>query len=193
MSKKKGISLIELVVAMAIFMIISTIAVGTFVTAIRMKTLTSTMKESQQKIRIALEMITRLSRQANEVNIQNNERDLVLRYLGSTPSATRFQLKPATRTLAGVSTPVYELHISDCARMATIGTGCYIWGENINLLGETFYLKTDSQFTKIVENSTPTLQIILNGRIVGMPSNPTNPYYNDQLSITTRVLLEGIK
>jgi type II secretory pathway pseudopilin PulG len=192
MTKKKGISLIELVVAMGIFMIIATIAVGSFVTAVRMKSLTSTMKESQQKIRIAIEMISRLSRQANKVTIVNGvDKDLILHYTTGTPSSTRFKLKSASRDLAGVITPVYELYISDCTALS--GTTCTTWGNDVNLLGGTIYLDPSSGFTKILRNSTPTLEINLYGKITDMPSNPGNPYYNNEISITTSVLLEGIK
>ncbi|MDD3481152.1 MAG: prepilin-type N-terminal cleavage/methylation domain-containing protein, partial [Patescibacteria group bacterium] len=66
---KKGFSLVEIVVAMGIFIVVMTLAVGAFVTVSRMKGLTSTMKESQQKVRIAMEMMTRLARQAEKVSV----------------------------------------------------------------------------------------------------------------------------
>jgi type II secretory pathway component PulJ len=193
MSKIRGISLIELVVAMGIFMVISTIAVGAFVTAVRMKSLTSTMKESQQKIRIAMEMITRLSRQANRVE-STDGKILYLYYTNTSgTSATRFSLVTITKNLPG-PTSVYELRLSDCALVTETACSGAGWANDTNLLGDTIYLDTaNTKFEKKMQGSIPTLQIILNGKITGMPSNSQNTYYNDQLSITTSVLLESIK
>lgn len=195
MNRKKGITLVELVVAMGIFMVVSTIAVGTFVTAVRMKALTSTMKESQQKIRIATEMITRLSRQANRITLdtQGPDKNLDLYFTGISTAATRFQFKADSRNLDGTDTPIYKLFMYDCVTFN--GNFCTAtgWGNGVDLLGGTIYLEQTSSFTKRLWSGASTLEINLNGKISDMPSNPTNPIYNDSISITTSVPLEGLR
>lgn len=66
---QKGMTIIELIVAMTIFVIVITLAVGGFISLIRLQSQTETMTDVQQNGRIAIEQITRLARQADEVNI----------------------------------------------------------------------------------------------------------------------------
>lgn len=192
---KKGSSIIELVVAMGIFMVVATIAVGAFVTVSRMKAMTNTMKESQQKLRIAVELVTRLSRQANKVTVTGTAPDtqtLNLYFAGTNPSATRFQLKTDVLTLSdGSSKNVYKLFMTDCTALS--GLNCATWGQEIDLLGGTIYLDRTGGFAKKITESAPYLDIVFNGKITDMPQNPNNPYYNDTLSLKTSVILESLK
>jgi len=65
----RGITLLELIVAMTIFLVVITLAVGGFVSLIRLQSQTQTMTDVQQNGRIAIEQITRLARQAESVDI----------------------------------------------------------------------------------------------------------------------------
>src|SRR3989304_2648377 len=69
LSDSKGITLIELMVAMTIFLIVITLAVGGFISLIRLQSQTQTMTDVQQNGRIAIEQMTRLARQAESVDI----------------------------------------------------------------------------------------------------------------------------
>ncbi len=74
---ERGITIIELMVAMTIFVIVLTLSVGAFVSLIRLQSQTEIMTDTQQNGRIALEQITRLSRQAKTVEIVGNDGDLL--------------------------------------------------------------------------------------------------------------------
>lgn len=69
LKEEKGITLVELIVAMGIFLVVVTIAVGAFVSLIRLQSQSENMTSVQQNGRIALEQVTRLGRQAESVNI----------------------------------------------------------------------------------------------------------------------------
>lgn len=65
---KKGITLIEAVVGMAIFVTVVTVAVGGFVALVRLQRKSLIMRETQQNGRIALEIIAKDARQATTIN-----------------------------------------------------------------------------------------------------------------------------
>jgi prepilin-type N-terminal cleavage/methylation domain-containing protein len=66
---KRGVTLVEIMVSMGLFAVLASIIVGAFVMTLNMKTLVTNMKESQQKTRMALEILSRLARQANRVEV----------------------------------------------------------------------------------------------------------------------------
>lgn len=186
---RKGLTLVEIVVAMAIFLIVITVAVGAFVTIGRMKALTSTMKDSQQKTRIAMEMITRLSRQAEIVSIPNAT-ELVLYFdLKGTPSASRFTIEPRCTDCEKT------LYYYECpAENITTGPDCSNWADKrdlytgINLLTSP-EIGRDSGFIKI-GSYPPKLTVNLYGKIGDLT---TNTYYSDEINLNTTIILEGVK
>lgn len=191
---RKGMTIIEIVVAMAIFMVVVTLVIGAFVTVVRMKTLTSTMKESQQKTRIAVEMISRLSRQAERINLSGatTPKRILELYFNIDDAAKRSGIKFEIEQTGATSD--YELYMTDCITFATDGS-CASTGWNTirtNLLGGTYTLNGASGF--LLNPSTPippSLQIIFDGKIRGL--SPTNMYYSDDFKVETEVLLEGLK
>ena len=66
---RKGFTLVELMVAMSIFVIVTTLAVGGFVAVNNLKAVAMTQKETQQKIRMSLELLTRYAKQAEFVRL----------------------------------------------------------------------------------------------------------------------------
>jgi prepilin-type N-terminal cleavage/methylation domain-containing protein len=177
---KRGISLVELVVAMGIFSIIATLVVGAFVVILNMKGLVSTMRESQQKLRVAIETTSRLSRQAEAVGISPNKRELTLFQNVGQPTMTKFII-----TADGL----YE---QNCLTVNADDQACTSWDANqIDLLGGTMKLDittgTGSQFRKNGAKPT-TLEVNLVGKIEGAKS-----YYNDQFQINNVVVLESLK
>jgi prepilin-type N-terminal cleavage/methylation domain-containing protein len=177
---KNGFTLVELIVAMGIFLVVITLAVGAFVAVSRLKALTSTMKEVQQKTRIAIEMISRLSRQANKVIVSYDKIDdkkileLYFNLNNENPDyGNRFVIQDE------------ELLMYECA---TVGTTCSDWGTGNSILGESVALNaSDSSFEK-TGTIPPILKIRINGVI-----DFSSPYYSDEMVIDTDVILENIK
>lgn len=178
--KKRGYSLVELVVAMAILIIVITLAVGAFITVSRMKALTSTMKESQQKTRIAMEMITRLARQAEKVVVSADGKTLDLYFnLKKAPYGTRFAIKDTD------ANGKLELIYAECSGSLT----CL----DTTTGGTNLYSKIDVQTdSKFIKNGSipPTLDIRIYGNIGDLS---TNKYYSDKINLNTTIVLEGIK
>lgn len=171
---KKGFSLIEVVVAMGIFAIVATLVVGAFVTVTRMKALTSAVKENQQKTRIAMEMITRLSRQAERVVVSDGGKTIDLYFNTEAPEEddmrARFRIGEQG-----------QLFYSECGG----NPGCTLEREDNIYSGVT--LKEGSLFTKI-GTIPPKLEVNLHGKI-----DHPSPYYSDEINLETLVILERIR
>lgn len=182
---KRGVTLIELVVAMSLFAVISTLAIGAYVTVTNMKALTASMRESQQKMRIATETITRLAKQADIVIIGagGSELDLYFNTKG-TPSATRFIIG----TNANGNKRLEQS--TECLSPLTTSLNCTQWSQPVSMLSENLELTTGSAFSKIADGPTPELKIILNGKY---GDAATSSYYKDDFNIETAVILENVK
>lgn len=176
---KKGVTLIELVVAMGIFSIIATLVVGAFVLILNMKSLTSNMRESQQKLRMAIELTSRLSRQAEVAMVSSGNKTLTLYQGGETPSATRF--------IIDANGSLYQ---EDCLTVDSSAEDCTTTGwsnHKIDLLGGNILLDSSSNFAK--NGAKPaTLDINLIGVIPG-----TKAFNSDRLTINNTVVLESLK
>ncbi len=72
MIKKRGMTLIELIVAITLFIVVVTLAIGGFVSVSRMKTLMLDMKNSQQKARLIYETIYRFAKEADVVAVNGD-------------------------------------------------------------------------------------------------------------------------
>jgi prepilin-type N-terminal cleavage/methylation domain-containing protein len=69
--KKKGFTLVEFVIAVSIYVIVMLVAIGSFVSINNIRILNSNMKETQQKGRVAMEMISRFAKEATSVALSN--------------------------------------------------------------------------------------------------------------------------
>lgn len=179
---RKGLTIIELVVSMAIFMVIATIAIGAFISVVRLKALTSVMKESQQKVRLATEMITRMSRQAEKVVVTNGDTlELYFNISDGIPandSAVRFNMYASG-----------NLFITDC--LAISNKSCTNWSlAPSNLMSGVVTLDyANSGFTK--SGTIPaSLSVVLTGKIQG---TVMNEYSNDSFKMETAVILENLQ
>lgn len=174
---KKGLTLVELIVAMAIFLTVITLAVGAFVTISRMKSLTSTMKETQQKTRIAMEMITRLSKQAEKIIVSNEGKTLELYFDTKNPA----EATGAKFEINGIS-----LFYSTCSGnlFCTVNN---LWSDQKDLYSG-IEIQADSKFEKI-GTIPPQLSVEIHGKIVNGNSN----YFSDDINMETTIILEGIK
>ena len=199
--KKLGVTLVELVVAMGIFAIVTTLAVGAFITVSRMMTLTDSMKNTQQKLRVAIEMINRLARQASVVLVTNSTStegsvtSTVEMYFapdssGTPQSASRFEIKAD-----GPGSVTRSLYYSECrggsislvTKKCDAGNG---WQVSNDLLSGPLRLDPPSGFSK--SGTIPSiLTAKLYGSVPGAPSN--NSYYSDTMDITSDTLLEQVR
>lgn len=176
--KRRGMSLIELMVAMTIFIIVMTLAVGAFLAISKIKTIGINMKESQQKVRIATEMVSRLSRQAETVSIEGK----TLKLIFTTNPTTKYQSKFYIEA-TGLS---YSECLYDSAHDKCSGTE-----SKINLLANTGNSVTideaTSSFSKRMA-AEPILGIKINGKV-----NTKAVYGEDTFAIDTSVILENLK
>ena len=180
---KKGFTIIELVVSMSIFAILSTMAVGAFVAISRSKNFSATMRESQQKIRIATEMISRLTRQADQVEVTGST-IATLYFKNTSPmKVVRFTLNP----LPGAGT----LNYTECSSTSFIPPSylsCTAWsGTTTDLLSGKTALQSGSSFTKESATAVPTLKLVLQGNV------GTYGPFSDHFDIETRIPLENFK
>jgi type II secretory pathway pseudopilin PulG len=190
--KKKGATLVEVVVAMGLFAILATVIVGAFVVVLNMKALTSTMKETQQKLRMALEITSRLGRQAKNIKVLN----------GNQPSTTGvgdtlelyFENNQATKFVIGRVNNLGKrtLYTQDCI---TVNDYCSSWSQPNDLLGGEITLvdplngvQNRSEFAADVSaGNTPTLTLRLYGRI-----DNANTYYSNDFNIENVIILESL-
>jgi prepilin-type N-terminal cleavage/methylation domain-containing protein len=120
--KKQGFTLIELIVAMAIFTTVISLAIGSFITIMNLEALGTNVSNSQQKVRVAMEQISRLARQATNVNVTNSvngsDRTVQFYFLNQTPqTAMEFTFyAPNNWAAAGGSlTGGGTLYVYNCA------------------------------------------------------------------------------
>jgi prepilin-type N-terminal cleavage/methylation domain-containing protein len=194
---KRGTTLVELIVAMGIFTIVSSLAISSFVTIMRMKELGTNMKNSQQKVRVALEQVTRLSRQADKVEVSPDHKMLKLYFLnGSTKSAVKFSFYSGN--WSEVNNPTGTIYYYTCPSVvsnacsdSTGGWSQYNSGQD--LFGGEGILKlsgTTANKFEIAATLPPTLDIFVNGKI---PGGSNNYFFNDSMTIETKTIMENVK
>ncbi len=118
---RKGFTLVELMVAMSIFVIVTTLAVGGFVAVNSLKAVAMTQKETQQKIRISLELLTRYAKQAEFVKLVT---PAVTYYetSGVSSNAVEFYFNLSNYDNTGTAIPVTTKDYRRGVKFAIIGT-----------------------------------------------------------------------
>lgn len=190
--RKKGITLVEVMVSMGLFAVLASIIVGAFVLILNMRTLVSNMKESQQKTRMALELVSRLARQANQVEILNPNPtapgvgNTIILYFPSQVTTN----PPATKFVIGsiITGSEITLYSQDC--IGWVANTCNSWSSSNDLLSGLVSLEqTSFVLSAVPPANPPTLSIILNGTINGISNNP---YYSNSFNIDNKVILESL-
>lgn len=210
--KKKGMTLIELMVAMAIFSIVLVIAVGSFIQMNNLRALAMNARESQQKLRMAIEVMSRYSRQADRVIVAEEQGDqykevrLFFNTKDSNPAnwyAVKFKFE---------GTPI-TLNEYQCKPTTATDDNCTVagWGNPQDLLGGEVELLSDADggvngFRKnepvsfrdpATMNVTdediviPTSLYIRMSGVIGQ--NSDNLFYKNDFDIQTRIILENVK
>ena len=206
MKTKKAMTLIELMVSMAIFSAVLLVAVGAFISINNLRAVALSARESQQKLRMAIEMISRYSRQADKVITggscdANKNCSEAMMFFNLADATSRYGVK------FSISPTGYpdQLHYYECIPSSPTDECSSSWGTGKNLLGNDVVLVTGSGFQKnadVVLRETasplttsqknianpPTLSIKLNG---SMPNG--NSFYQNDFDIDTRVIMESIK
>lgn len=163
---QKGMTLIELVVAMAIFMLVITIAVGSFVSVLRLQTQTQTMTDVQQNGRIVLEQITRLATQAEEVD----------KYGGANSDLNKIAFRNGANWIC------FEGDTGVIKKYTTF-----------NCTGSYFILtSTEVQISKFKFDTSSGIPPILSINLQVDSKNPSGPS-SDSINLNTSVLLTGLK
>lgn len=186
---KTGFTLIELVVSMAIFLTITTLTVGAFVAVTKYKSLTSRMKDTQQKVRIATETVNRFARQAEYVKTDSGSSNYVEMLFnvsdGDTTNDSGVRLRFWDRGANG-----YSLFLSNCEDTDLSDKNCDNWGDPVDLLGKDLAVNINSSnFLK--QGGVDSL--LLFSLEVSTPGSVVNPYYSDLVTIYTSVVLESLK
>lgn len=154
--KKQGTTLIELIISMAIFLVIVNICVGAFIATLNLKNMTTNERESQQKFKIATEMVEKMGRQAVKVVLPNpytnfvNGSDRAQMYFKTNkpapePAYTAVQFKVLSNLGQGpVREPGEEttpsgFYYYECRPGSLDETNltCSNWGTGVDLLGGT--------------------------------------------------------
>lgn len=216
MKNTKGLTLIELVVALGITTMIGVFAIGAYLSANRLNELNSVIKEASQKARIAQEMITRLAKQADFVYVEdtnnngvpydNHNVELYFNTGDDKPSdpvtfqnnsIARFQiLKLNTNPLSADKN--YELYLSYCTEIDPATKKCYSdkWGSPVSLYGGAIYLETNSprddenSHFEFIGGEKPMLKVVLNGKIEQLSRNP---FYSNDFLIETEITLDNYR
>lgn len=184
-------TLIELMVSMTIFIIVVTLAIGGFISMNRARLLVGNMKDSQQKARVANEMIVRYAKQAESISISSDGKTLELYFdqnstvQGVVASAKKF-------VLDGNDLKYYECQVPP------VGDQCpnQNWSTGASLLGNT-----ETQSSGITISNPASGVFSLNGVLPSVLEvdlelqNKVAGYttLDDNLSIKNAVILEGLK
>jgi len=207
--KRKGMTLVELIVAMAIFTVVLLVAVGAFINMNNLRAVALSSRESQQKLRLAIEMISRYSRQAEKIVLsstpatldsQGNSQtvDMYFNIDTASPQGERFEIKQVGS--------VYKLYFYSCTPAASTDPECASWGTGSDLLGGDVELAWNntpftgySGFKKNADialngmpaakvAAPPSVSVLLAGRV-----NAVKDFYKNTFNIDTKVILENIK
>lgn len=182
MMRKKGLTLIELIVAMTIFVTVMTLCIGGFVAISKARALIGSMKETQQKVRVANEMIIRYAKQAEQIVAVNNK--TIELYFDVTGAET-------AKKFAVSSEPENDLLYYECNHFTA--KVCDNWqpAEGNSLLGgktKGIYLYNTDVFA-VSPNAPSVLNITLNIR----NEVPGYASVSNDMSVQNAVILEGLK
>ncbi|MDD5693269.1 MAG: prepilin-type N-terminal cleavage/methylation domain-containing protein [Patescibacteria group bacterium] len=159
---KKGFTLVELMVAMSIFVIVTTLAVGGFVAVNNLKALAMTQKETQQKIRISLELLTRYAKQAEFVKVSSTTAydesatakgvsgNIVEFYFNLSNYDNNGNIELVKNYRRGVKFEIAgpELKYYECTTLVISGPipSCSAWRGGNNILGSEIKLRSSATF-----------------------------------------------
>ena len=186
LSKNKGSTLLEILVAMTIFSLVMTLAVAAFLNIMRTKSFTSTMKNTQYKVRIATEIVNRLSREANRVKASRVEGGHFMELFYENPSTTELSALRFEITADGY------LMLYECANTTSLNI-CdgNNWINPINIIGEDYVVSLDESYFIMRGGIDSVVEFGVS--VASRNSEDVSDYYSDKISVTTSSVLENLK
>lgn len=186
LSKNKGSTLLEILVAMTIFSLVMTLAVAAFLNIMRTKSFTSTMKNTQYKVRIATEIVNRLSREANRVKASRDEGGHFMELFYENPntselSALRFEITEEGSLMLYECTSAISLNECDGDN----------WLNPINILGEDYVVNRDDSYFVMRGGIDSVVEFGIS--VATKDSEDISDYYSDKISVKTSSVLENLK
>lgn len=183
---KKGTTLLEVVVAMSIFAVVAVIAVDAFVSVSKTRALSGNMRESQQKIRIAMETFSRLAKNAEMAKPSSNVVELYFD-TDSKPKAARFIISGNKLYFEKCipNDPLVPIIAGNCESNGT----WEIENDSTNFFGGSLSVDPPSAFSySFDEINGPTLTFNLHATLSGV-----SPFYSDDMKLKNTVILESLK
>jgi len=205
-TNKPGMTIVELLVAMGIFTIVTTLAVGSFVAITRMRMFALNLKESQQKVRIITEMISRYAKQADAVTVSPDGKKVEMYFKLDTVNESNQAYASSFKIYD--SNGIYLMKYNECTptpteleclSSPTIGEGVDLFTGKMKLdpgsgfdINNNVILKNNSaEPLEEMPATKPSIDIVL---ISKLNDQTVMPYYNsDYFEIRTKVVLENLQ
>jgi prepilin-type N-terminal cleavage/methylation domain-containing protein len=205
--KKRGFTIIELMVALGLFAILSTMIIITFITMVNIQAKATAMKESQQKIRTAVDQITRQIKEADQIIIDPTFTQLTLTYNEDLYAQVRYRISGGRLEYQNCNiTSFISGSYSPCNSWYNINYAGYpkqdmLSSNGINSSGNSIQLQVGSQFrwnsprnsgeipgfvANDEHNNPPSIKVTLVGKI-----DYSNAYYDDDFTVSTNIALEA--
>jgi type II secretory pathway pseudopilin PulG len=196
---KRGMTIIELIVAITLFVTVITLVLGSFVSISRTKLLVSSMKESQNKIRLISEMITRFGKEADRAKVTEGGRVVEFYFYkkdnvsGETSEVSKkmFKLADGGESLVYYScpsnpaSPLDPVADEDCSSEELL---------NVTDLGYKYQIQDRSganSYNIFSKRNTipPTLEL----KLKMLNITTTNNHFDDSIELTNLIILENVK
>lgn len=205
---KRGMTLIELIVAITLFVTVITIVIGSFASVSRTKMLIASMKESQQKVRLVTEMLTRYGKEAFYVDVSSDGKEVNYWFKENNSStgsveviAKRFRVSNSGVSGKANSSLKYYTCANSLTNPNVVDTTNFVVIDESKCLKEElmasaggfdFRLEEVSPGTKFFDKGNsmpPTMN--LNYKLVNETTN--NRYFDDSMTVSTIIILENFK
>ena len=172
-------TLIELIVAITLFIVVVTLAIGGFVAVSRLKTLVMDMKNTQQKARLIYETVYRSAKEANKVTISDN-----IMILDYTAPVEEKVFVASTTTLDYYSCSTTTGDVSDlatrCTRVEDLLLGTIPGTYNLS--------QTNTTLPYFVVDNTIPATMTLNMTLRNMRNSMDSP-----IKLDNEIILENVK
>lgn len=196
--KSAGFTLIELMVSMGLFTILSTIVIMSFVSFANIQARTAAMRDSQQKVRMALDQMTRQIKEASTIVIDDANQRITLTFKEDPYAQARYeinvnQLRYSECNITA-STDIYK----QCSDTYKLTTGGFLFqdmlasnvangsGRILLQTGSTIEWNSPKNSTGDQNNMAPSVHI----KLVGKIDYGGNQNYNDDFTLDTVIALE---
>jgi prepilin-type N-terminal cleavage/methylation domain-containing protein len=180
---QKGFTLLEMTVAMGIFAIVASLAIGAYLSVSKMNGLVTTMRESEQRLRVTNEVITRLGKQANFVILPNSQ------------TAQFYYLEPSGSFLGyefAIDATNHNINYYTCSNMPC--TAAELATPTGTLLGSTandIQLSSSSGFNLTTASGQPEMHVLIEGTTTAV--GPYAPFYGDTFRLDNSFYLENLQ